>query len=61
MKLIIVSSLVQTWNLDVMEAFFAISEVEVVSPAYLHWLPVKARCQYKIAILAYRHFDVQTI
>ena len=23
----------------------------------LHWLPVKARCQYKIAVLAYRHFD----
>ena len=23
----------------------------------LHWLPVRARCQYKIATLAYRHFD----
>ena len=23
----------------------------------LHWLPVKFRCQYKIATLAYRHFD----
>lgn len=23
----------------------------------LHWLPVKARCEYKIAVLAYRHFD----
>ena len=23
----------------------------------LHWLPVKFRCQYKIAALAYRHFD----
>ena len=23
----------------------------------LHWLPVKARCQYKIAVLAYRHFE----
>jgi hypothetical protein len=23
----------------------------------LHWLPVKLRCQYKIAILAYRHFE----
>ena len=23
----------------------------------LHWLPVKLRCQYKIAVLAYRHFD----
>ena len=23
----------------------------------LHWLPVKFRCEYKIAILAYRHFD----
>ena len=23
----------------------------------LHWLPVKFRCQYKIATLAYRHFE----
>ena len=23
----------------------------------LHWLPVRARCQYKVAVLAYRHFD----
>ena len=23
----------------------------------LHWLPVNFRCQYKIAIFAYRHFD----
>ena len=23
----------------------------------LHWLPVKARCEYKIAVLAYRYFD----
>ena len=23
----------------------------------LHWLPVKFRCQYKIAALAYRYFD----
>ena len=23
----------------------------------LHWLPVKFRCQYKIATFAYRHFD----
>ena len=23
----------------------------------LHWLPVQFRCQYKVAILAYRHFD----
>lgn len=23
----------------------------------LHWLPVKARCQYKVAVLAYRYFD----
>uniref|UniRef100_UPI0025D76A15 hypothetical protein n=1 Tax=Thiolapillus sp. TaxID=2017437 RepID=UPI0025D76A15 len=23
----------------------------------LHWLPVKFRCEYKIATLAYRHFD----
>ena len=23
----------------------------------LHWLPVKARCHYKLAVLAYRHFD----
>ena len=23
----------------------------------LHWLPVRFRCQYKIAVLAYRHFD----
>ena len=23
----------------------------------LHWLPVKARCNYKLAVLAYRHFD----
>ena len=23
----------------------------------LHWLPVKARCQYEMAVLAYRHFD----
>ena len=23
----------------------------------LHWLPVIARCQYKVAVLAYRHFD----
>ena len=23
----------------------------------LHWLPVKSRCQYKIAVLTYRHFD----
>jgi hypothetical protein len=23
----------------------------------LHWLPVKFRCQYKMATLAYRHFD----
>ena len=23
----------------------------------LHWLPVKARCEYKIATLAYQHFD----
>ena len=23
----------------------------------LHWLPVKLRCQYKIATLAYRHFE----
>ena len=23
----------------------------------LHWLPVKVRCQYKVAVLAYRHFD----
>ncbi|MGB5557614.1 MAG: reverse transcriptase family protein, partial [Paracoccaceae bacterium] len=24
---------------------------------HLHWLPVKFRCQYKIAVLAYRHFE----
>ena len=23
----------------------------------LHWLPVKHRCQYKLAVLAYRHFN----
>jgi hypothetical protein len=23
----------------------------------LHWLPVKFRCQYKMATLAFRHFD----
>ena len=23
----------------------------------LHWLPVKHRCKYKLAVLAYRHFD----
>ena len=23
----------------------------------LHWLPVKARCIYKLLVLAYRHFD----
>ena len=23
----------------------------------LHWLPVKFRCQYKTAVLAYRHFE----
>ena len=23
----------------------------------LHWVPVKSRCQYKIATLAYRHFE----
>ena len=23
----------------------------------LHWLPVKFRCEYKIATLAYRHFE----
>ena len=23
----------------------------------LHWLPVKFRCEYKIATLVYRHFD----
>ena len=23
----------------------------------LHWLPIKARCQYKIAVLAYQYFD----
>ena len=23
----------------------------------LHWLPVKHRCQYKMAVLSYRHFD----
>ena len=26
-------------------------------PKELHWLPVKFRCQYKIATLAYRHFE----
>ena len=24
---------------------------------HLHWLPVYLRCQYKIAVLAYRHFE----
>ena len=23
----------------------------------LHWLPVEARCEYKVAVLAYKHFD----
>ena len=23
----------------------------------LHWLPIKQRCRYKIAVLVYRHFD----
>ena len=23
----------------------------------LHWLPVRARCQYKVAVLAYQYFD----
>ena len=23
----------------------------------LHWLPVRARIQYKVAVLAFRHFD----
>ena len=30
-----------------------------VTPMFreLHWLPVRARVQYKVAVLAYRHFD----